>query len=72
MNFLENLLTAIGTFVPSALLLWLAASLALHARRDQLAWDRHLGAWLSVSRQRESGGHWSKRRPLRPSAAQQV
>ena len=42
MNFLESLLTAIGTFAPSALLLWLAASLALHARRDQLAWDRHL------------------------------
>ena len=42
MNFLESLLTAIGTFAPSALLLWLAASLALQARRDQLAWDRHL------------------------------
>ncbi len=44
MTFLHSLLNALGTFVPSALLLWLASSLALQARRDQVAWDRRLRA----------------------------
>jgi diguanylate cyclase (GGDEF)-like protein len=39
---LQSLLNAIGACAPSALLLWLAASLAMQARRDQVAWDRRL------------------------------
>ena len=44
MTFLHSLLNGLGTFVPSALLLWLASSLALQARRGQVAWDRRLRA----------------------------
>ena len=44
MTLLHSLLNALGTVVPSALLLWLASSLAQQARRDQLAWDRRLRA----------------------------
>ena len=44
MTFLTGLLNALGTWLPSGLLLWLASSLALQARRDQVAWDRRLRA----------------------------
>ena len=44
MTFLTGLLNALGTWLPSALLLWLASSLALQARRDQVAWDQRLRA----------------------------
>ena len=42
MTLLQSLLNATAACAPSALLLWLAASLAMQARRDQVAWDRRL------------------------------
>ena len=39
---LQNLLSALLTLAPSALLFWLASTLASLARRDDVAWDRHM------------------------------
>ena len=39
---LQLLLTALVAMTPCAALLWLASALAAMARRDDLAWDRHM------------------------------
>ena len=41
-GILQFMLTALVAAVPSALLLWLASTLAAMARRDDVAWDRHM------------------------------